>query len=84
MTFAWGVLIPVGIILALFYKVVWPNGHWFYVSSSLLKVYFDPLNPLYRALTSIITLQWSMAVIITPIHTLFTLYHLTIHRFMLQ
>ena len=32
MSIAWGVLIPIGIILALFYKVVWPNGHWFYVS----------------------------------------------------
>ena len=32
MAFAWGALIPVGIIIALFYKVVWPNGHWFYVS----------------------------------------------------
>ena len=31
MTFAWGVLIPMGMILALFYKVVWPRGHWFYV-----------------------------------------------------
>lgn len=53
MTFAWGVLIPVGIILALFYKVVWPNGHWFYVSPSLPKVYFDPLNPPYTELTPI-------------------------------
>jgi hypothetical protein len=31
MAFAWGVLVPVGIILALFYKVVWPKGHWFYI-----------------------------------------------------
>ena len=32
MSVAWGVLFPVGILIALFYRVVWPNGHWFYVS----------------------------------------------------
>lgn len=32
MLFAWGVLAPVGIMLALFFKIVWPNGQWFYVS----------------------------------------------------
>lgn len=32
MTVAWGVLVPIGILLALFYKVVWPEGEWFYVS----------------------------------------------------
>lgn len=30
MAFAWGLLAPVGIMLALFYKVVWPTGQWFY------------------------------------------------------
>lgn len=34
MSFAWGVLAPTGIFLALFYKIVWPNGQWFYVSKS--------------------------------------------------
>ena len=34
MTIAWALFAPVGILLALFYKVVWPNGEWFYVSSS--------------------------------------------------
>ena len=38
MALAWGVLIPVGIILALFYKVVWPNGQWFYVSQTSQSV----------------------------------------------
>ena len=37
MVFAWGVLAPTGIMLALFYKIVWPNGQWFYVSQSTLK-----------------------------------------------
>ena len=32
MCLAWGLLAPVGILIALFYKVVWPNGEWFYVS----------------------------------------------------
>lgn len=31
MVFAWGLLAPLGIMLALYYKVVWPNGQWFYV-----------------------------------------------------
>lgn len=34
MALAWGLFAPVGIMLALFYKVVWPNGEWFYVSVS--------------------------------------------------
>jgi hypothetical protein len=38
MSIAWGVLIPIGIILALFYKVVWPNGHWFYIHISVMVV----------------------------------------------
>ncbi len=29
---AWGLLAPVGILMAIFYKVVWPSGEWFYVS----------------------------------------------------
>jgi len=32
MTLAWGLVAPVGIILAMFYKVILPNGEWFYVS----------------------------------------------------
>ena len=38
MTLAWGLVAPVGIILAMFYKVVWPNGEWFYVRSSLKRI----------------------------------------------
>ena len=38
MTVAWGLLAPAGILLALFYKVVWPNGEWFYVSQSVTNV----------------------------------------------
>lgn len=34
MSFAWGVLAPTGIFLALFYKIVWPDGQWFYVRKS--------------------------------------------------
>lgn len=34
MSFAWGVLAPIGIMLALYYKIVWPNGQWFYVRKS--------------------------------------------------
>ena len=30
----WGILAPVGIMLALYYKVMWPNGGWLYVSFS--------------------------------------------------
>lgn len=36
MVFAWGLLAPVGIMLPLFYKVVWPDGQWFYVSEILV------------------------------------------------
>jgi len=35
MMLAWGLFAPVGIILVIFYKVVWPNGEWFYVSVCL-------------------------------------------------
>ena len=38
MCFAWGLLAPVGIFIAMFYKVVWPNGEWFYVSIHLFKL----------------------------------------------
>lgn len=38
MTLAWGLVAPVGIILAMFYKVVWPNGEWFYVRCSLKRM----------------------------------------------
>jgi hypothetical protein len=38
MAVAWGVLIPAGIILALFYRVVWPNGHWFYIHIVVMSV----------------------------------------------
>ena len=31
MCVAWGLLAPVGILIAMFYKVIWPNGEWFYV-----------------------------------------------------
>lgn len=31
MCVAWGLLAPVGILIALFYKVIWPDGEWFYV-----------------------------------------------------
>ncbi len=31
MVFAWGAVAPVGLMLSLFYKVVWPGGEWFYV-----------------------------------------------------
>ena len=38
MLLAWGLLAPVGITLALFYKVVWPNGEWLYVSSRCMHL----------------------------------------------
>lgn len=34
MCFAWGLLAPIGILIALFYKVIWPNGEWFYVNDN--------------------------------------------------
>ena len=46
MVFAWGALAPVAIFLALFYKIVWPNGEWFYVSSALSYL-IPPCNSAY-------------------------------------
>ena len=34
MCVAWGLLAPIGILIAMFYKVIWPNGEWFYVSKN--------------------------------------------------
>ncbi len=50
MTVAWGLLAPVGILLALFYKVVWPNGQWFYVSHLPVVNARYYIHPLVRAL----------------------------------
>ncbi len=35
---AWGLLAPVGILMAIFYKVVWPSGEWFYVSHDIVTI----------------------------------------------
>jgi hypothetical protein len=32
MTFAWIATAPTGIVLARYFKVVWPTGKWFHVS----------------------------------------------------
>ena len=44
MTVAWGVLVPIGILLALFYKVVWPEGEWFYVSGWSSRLSFNVVS----------------------------------------
>ena len=44
MIIAWGLFAPVGILLALFYKVVWPNGEWFYVSAVVQNLLKSHLN----------------------------------------
>ena len=37
--FTWLFLIPVGIMVSSFFKIVWPNGGWFFVSFTILLVY---------------------------------------------
>ena len=39
MCVAWGLLAPVGILIAMFYKVIWPNGEWFYVRAGCILWY---------------------------------------------
>ena len=34
--FTWLFLIPAGIMMSSFFKIVWPNGGWFFVSCSIL------------------------------------------------
>lgn len=74
MAFAWGLLIPVGIILALFYKVVWPNGHWFYVSviqfcRSLYSFEPVPLYPQIHVMVMVIAVLMVIAgVVIILLH----------------
>ena len=34
--FTWLFLIPVGIMMSSFFKIVWPNGGWFFVSQSII------------------------------------------------
>ena len=36
--FTWLFLIPVGIMMSSFFKIVWPNGGWFFVSCNSLLI----------------------------------------------
>lgn len=61
---AWGIFAPIGILLALYYKVVWPNGEWLYVSFSFNFNITPIVNDTTRAHTQTSALQAHIVVMV--------------------